>query len=124
MEKISDSENQEKLLAELKYLRVTLKEIGEAFILRSEGEIETIAGYLTGMTPKNTRQIAKVWLKEARSTNFKPTKGRFKDLKKIDHLLEDLLHLIIEYQAIPDKQPAKRKQPVKSIRSASKASES
>jgi hypothetical protein len=124
MEKVSDCEAQGKLLDELKYLRVTLKEIGEAFILRSEGEIETIAGYLTGMSPKNTRQIAKVWLKEARGTNFKPTKGRFKDLKKIDHLLEDLLHLIIEYQTIPDKQPVKRKQPVKNIRSAPKVTES
>ncbi|MBT0666212.1 hypothetical protein KI809_18015 [Geobacter pelophilus] len=108
MEKKSE-EAQEKLLSELKYLRATLKDVGEAFILRAESEIETLAGYIAGMSRKDNLQVADSWLKEARATSFKPAKGRFKDLKKINHLLEDLLNIIIEKQttSVPRSRKAK-----------------
>jgi hypothetical protein len=103
--KISKVESVEHLLSELKYLRTILKEAGEAFILRTEGKIETLSGYLAGMSPKESRQIGRTWLREVHGTSFKPAKGRFKDLKKIDDLLEDLSDTIIESQSIPEKPP-------------------
>jgi hypothetical protein len=40
-----------------------------------------------------------------RSASFKPAKGRLKDLKKIDNLIEDLSNTIIESQSLQDKRP-------------------
>jgi hypothetical protein len=99
MEKKITIDARENLLSELKYLRATVKEAGEAYILRTEGEIETIVGYLAAMPPKDNHHIATTWLQEARGTTFKPGKGRLKDLKKVDRLLEDLLNMVIERQS-------------------------
>jgi hypothetical protein len=104
-----DGKAVETLLSELRYLRSTVKESGEAFILRTEGRIETVSGYLSGMTAMESRHCCTAWLKALRSTTFKPAKGRIKDLKKIDALLEDLSRCIIETQSIAEKSVRKRK---------------
>jgi hypothetical protein len=109
MEKVSNADAKEHLLSELKFLRSTVRDIAEAYILRSESEIETLAGYIADMAAKESRQISRSWLKELHSTSFKPAKGRLKDLKKIDCLLDDLLNMIIEIQSKPVASPRIRK---------------
>jgi hypothetical protein len=109
MEKVSNVDAKEHLLSELKRLRASVKDITESFLLRSESEIETLAGYIAVMSAKESRQINRTWLKELRSSSFKPAKGRLKDLKKIDYLLDDLLNMIIEIQSKPIAAPRIRK---------------
>ena len=83
---------------ELKLLRSTLREISAALLMRRESEIETLVGYLATMHPQKVDEIGGEWLKQLRGTTLKPAKGRLKDLKKIDLLLEKLLDLIIDHQ--------------------------
>lgn len=95
----------QELLNELHSLRATVRDIGECFILRKEGEIEALTGYLLTIPAGKLRIIAKTWLRESRGLNVKPAKGRMRDLKKLDKLLGDLLNSIIEidHEAISPK---------------------
>jgi hypothetical protein len=95
---------QHELVNELKALRASVRETAEGFILRKEGEIETLLDYLLKMPPTKLKAIARPWLREAQALKLKPAKGRIKDLKKIDHLLQDLLDGLIEADD-PDQKP-------------------
>lgn len=89
-------ELQLELMTELKALRLSVRETAEGFILRTEGEIETLLDYLLKMPPGRLKAVARPWLRETRDLKLKPAKGRMKDLKKIETVLHDLLTAIIE----------------------------
>jgi hypothetical protein len=72
---------------ELKLLRSQVRDVGENVILRREGEIETLIGYLAQLKPSRLKADAPLWLRELRQLKLKPHKGRLKDLKEIDQLL-------------------------------------
>lgn len=91
-----NGELRQELLAELKSLRVAVRDAGEGFVLRKEGEIEALSGYLLALPAGKLRTVAKEWHRELRDLNIKPAKGRLRDLKRIDHLLGGLLNVIIE----------------------------
>ena len=80
----------EDLVRELKHLRVTVREVGESFILRLEGEIETMIGLLATIPAAPLKKGAPDWLHEIRELKLKPAKGRLKDLKGLDALIEEL----------------------------------
>jgi hypothetical protein len=106
MKKIDRSKSDElrqTLFEELRSLRKTVREVGEGFILRKEGEIEALLNYLLEMSPAQVEKFGRSWLRESRDLSLKPTKGRIKDLRRIDALLEDLLSHVIEVDA-----PAKK----------------
>jgi hypothetical protein len=93
---VRHEELQRELMAELKALRQSVREAAEGFILRKEGEIETLLDYLLKMPHGRLKGVARPWLREAHDMKLKPAKGRMKDLKKIDTLLHDLLTAIVE----------------------------
>lgn len=97
--RVSSREDQDAIVLELSYIRTILKDISEALVLRVEGEISTVLSYLAAMNPKDRKKIVSIWQKELRGSTFKPAKGRLKDLKKIDRLMESLLDLIIDYDS-------------------------
>jgi hypothetical protein len=99
------------LFEELRTLRQTVREAGEGFILRKEGEIEALLSYLQEMRPAQVEKFGKSWLRESRDLSIKPTKGRIKDLRRLDALLEDLLSRVIEVDA-----PAEKKVPARAKR--------
>jgi hypothetical protein len=84
------------LFEELRSLRQTVREAGESFILRKEGEIEALLNHLLEMRPAQVGKFGRSWLRESRDLSLKPTKGRIKDLRRLDALLEDLLSHVIE----------------------------
>jgi hypothetical protein len=88
----------EELAQELKHLRGLVREVGENFILRREGEIETIIANLAAISPRKLRAAAPGLLHDIRTLRLKPAKGRLKDLKGIDELIEDLTNRIITAQ--------------------------
>jgi hypothetical protein len=88
----------EELVRELKHLRVTVREVGENFILRREGEIETIIGLLATIPAAPLKTEAPGWLHEIRELKLKPAKGRFKDLKEIEALIEELADQVMTAQ--------------------------
>ena len=92
----SSDELRQTLFEELRSLRQTVREVGESFILRKEGEIEALLNYLLEMRPAQVEKFGRSWLRESRDLSLKPTKGRIKDLRRLDALLEDLLSHVIE----------------------------
>jgi hypothetical protein len=86
------------LSRELKQLRTLVREVGENFILRREGEIETLISNLAAVPPRKLRAVAPGLLHEIHSLRLKPPKGRLKDLKEMDRLIEDLTDRIISAQ--------------------------
>ena len=99
----NSDELRQTLFEELRTLRQTVREVGEAFILRKEGEIEALLSYLLEMRPAQVEKFGRSWLRESRDLSIKPTKGRIKDLRRIDALLEDLLSHVIEVDAPAEK---------------------
>lgn len=91
-------ETAEKLINELKYLRSVVRDVGEGFIIRKEGEIEVLLNCLDALPPRTVHQVSKSWLKELRTLPIKPAKGRLKDLKRIESLLEDLRETVEDIQ--------------------------
>jgi hypothetical protein len=89
---------QEELGRELRHLRGLVREAGESFILRREGEIEAIIGHLSAVPPSVLRAQAPEWLRKIHSLRLKPAKGRLKDLKGIDALVEELAERVISAQ--------------------------
>ena len=85
--------------SELKLLRALVRETAEGFILRKEGEIETLLAYQRSLSPAKLRAVATPWLRELRNLKLKPAKGKLNDLKKIDALLVELLNQVIEADA-------------------------
>ncbi len=85
----------EELVRELKHLREVVREVGESFILRREGEIETILSHLAAVPAGALRSEAPVWLREIHSLKVKQAKGRLKDLKGIDKLIAELAEQVV-----------------------------
>jgi len=104
----NSDELRQALVEELRTLRQTVREAGEGFILRKEGEIEALLNYLLEMRPPQVEKFGRSWLRESRDLSIKPTKGRIKDLRRLDALLEDLLSRVIEADA-----PAEKKVPAR-----------
>lgn len=88
----------EELIRELKHLREVVREVGESFILRREGEIETILSHLAAVPAGTLRSEAPTWLREIHALKVKQAKGRLKDLKGIDKLIEDLAEQVVSAQ--------------------------
>ena len=88
----------EDLVRELKHLRVTVRDVGESIILRLEGEIETIIGLLATIPAAPLKKGAPDWLHEIRELKLKPVKGRLKDLKGLDALVDELADQIMSSQ--------------------------
>ncbi len=88
----------EELVRELKHLRGVVREVGESFILRREGEIETIIGHLAAIPAAPLKAEAPDWLHDIRELKLKPAKGRLKDLKEIDELIEELADQVMSAQ--------------------------
>ncbi len=88
----------EELARELKHLREVVRDAGESFILRREGEIETILSHLAAVPSGALRSEAPIWLREIHSLRTKPDKGRLKDLKGLDKLIEDLAEQVVGAQ--------------------------
>ena len=88
----------EELGHELRHLRALVREVGESFILRREGEIEALIGHLATVPPAVLRSEAATWLRALHGLEVKPDKGRTKDLKGIDALVEDLTEHVLSAQ--------------------------
>ena len=88
----------EELARELKHLREVVRDVGESFILRREGEIETILSHLAAVPAGALRSEAPVWLREIHSLKVKQAKGRLKDLKGIDKLIAELAEQVVGAQ--------------------------
>jgi hypothetical protein len=105
MVKKSDGQNKtggdglhDDLFRELKLLRILARDTAENFILRREGNIETILACLVTLPQKKIREKVPEWLREIRSLKLKPQKGRLKDIKAIDQLIGDLKSKILDTQ--------------------------
>jgi hypothetical protein len=96
------------LTAELRQLRRLVRDIGESFILRREGEIETLIAYLTTLPAGRVKVEAPAWLRMVRHLKVKPAKGRLKDIKDVDRLIGELMDALVEAQN-KVKSPASRK---------------
>jgi len=94
----ASSEAREELVREFKHLRVLVREIGENFILRQEGEIETAISNLEGLQSGKLRTMAPTLVEELRKLKVKPAKGRFKDLKELNRLIDELTSRVISAQ--------------------------
>lgn len=88
----------EELVQELKHLRVLVREVGEQFILRREGEIEAIISNLAAVSPATLRSELPGLLHGMRALRLKPAKGRLKDLKGLDGLIEELADRVVSAQ--------------------------
>jgi hypothetical protein len=95
---LSSKAVRDELVRELKHLRGTVREVGESFILRREGEIETIIGHLAAITAAPLKAEAPGWIHDIRELKLKPAKGRLKDLKEIDALIEELADQVMSAQ--------------------------
>jgi hypothetical protein len=111
---------QNQLSSELKALRVSVRESAESFMLCKEGEIENLLDSMLKLSPRKLKSAALLWTRELRELKLKPQKGRIKDLKKLDAILECFAnHLIEVEEAAPEKVPprakkaAAKKSPVK-----------
>jgi hypothetical protein len=85
----------EELVSELRYLRGAVREVGGNFVLRSEGEIETVISQLKTIPTVLLKRESAGWLHEIRDLKLKPPKGRLKDLKEINRLIDGLTDKII-----------------------------
>ncbi len=88
----------DELVRELKHLREVVRDAGESFILRREGEIETILSHLAAVPAGALRSQSPAWLREIHGLKTKPAKGRLKDLKEIDRLLSELAEQVVGAQ--------------------------
>lgn len=88
----------EELVQELKHLRTLVRDAGEQFILRREGEIETIISHLAAVPPRVLKASAPEWLQQIHGLRLKPAKGRLKDLKGIDRLIGELTDQVLSGQ--------------------------
>ncbi|HYR02017.1 MAG TPA: hypothetical protein VES58_01635, partial [Syntrophobacteria bacterium] len=89
-------------------LRRLVRDVGESFIMRREGEIETLIEYLTTLPAGKVKSAAPAWLHMVRHLKVKPAKGRLKDVKDMDRLIGELMAALIEAQE-KGKTPVRRK---------------
>ena len=111
---------QNQLSSELKALRTSVRESAESFMLCKEGEIENLLDSLMKLSPRKLKAAALLWTRELRDLKLKPQKGRIKDLKKLDNILECLANHLIEVEesepvktAPRAKKPAAKKSAIK-----------
>jgi len=105
----------EELSDQLKHLRRLVREVGESFILRREGEIETLLAYFEALPKAKLKSQGPAWLRQISHLKLKPKKGRLKDLKEIDKSIDELLDGVIAAQ-----EPSKKKGKIKPGASAAK----
>ena len=91
----NNDEHLEKLELELRHLRSLVREVGEHFVLRHEGAIETIISNLESVPQRRLKVEMPEWLQHIRGLSLKPAKGRLKDLKRIAALIEEVTELVI-----------------------------
>lgn len=91
----ASSETCTDLVREFKHLRILVREVGENFILRREGEIETAISGLEALPPGKLRAVAPALIEGLRTLKVKPAKGRFKDVKELNRLIEDLTNRVM-----------------------------
>lgn len=110
--------NRQELLSgmtnEFRYLRNIIREVGEAFVIRRESQVEALVDVLGTLSTDDLRSLAPKWLHQLRQLKVKPTKGRLKDLKQIDLIMEEFSNMIAELQAavqVKPKKPAKLSAP-------------
>ncbi|MGH8095593.1 MAG: hypothetical protein ACREIF_19350 [Chthoniobacterales bacterium] len=87
------------MLTDLVSLRRTLRHTGRAYLNRLEAEIDEVAAWATERAKE--RDLPKARIRDlgdmitlVRKIDGKPSKGRRRDLKKIDATLGDLRELI------------------------------
>ena len=97
----------EELVQEFKHLRTLMRDAAERFILHREGDIETIISHLEDLPPRVLKTSTPGWMKELHGLKVKPAKGRIKDLKGIDRLIEELTDQVLSVQ--DGKTPIRRK---------------
>jgi hypothetical protein len=85
----------EELELELRHLRALVREVGEHFILRHEGAIETIISNLGCVPSGRLKAGIPEWLQHIRGLRLKPAKGRLKDMKDIVAVIEALTEQVI-----------------------------
>lgn len=88
----------EELTRELRHLREMVRDVGESFILRREGEIEAVISQIPSAPTALLRGEVAGWLRELHALKLKPQKGRLKDLKGIDRLIEEVSELLMSAQ--------------------------
>lgn len=81
----------EALEAELGRLRALVREVGEAYVTNLEAEVVQIQTDLASSVGDLSRDEPLIrMLEEIRDLRVKPAKGRMKDLKRIDALIDRL----------------------------------
>ena len=93
-----NGELQDELTRELKHLRAVVREVGENFILRREGEVEAVIANLSGVPPCKLRAVANELLRNLHNLKLKPEKGRLKYLKELDQLIGALAGQVMTAQ--------------------------
>jgi hypothetical protein len=88
----------EELVAELRCLRAMVREVGESFILRKEGELETLVTLLETVPTTVLKRESAAWRHGIRDLNLKPAKGRLKDLKEIAAMVAELSDRVVSAQ--------------------------
>lgn len=94
----------EALLEELRHLRTLARQAADNFILRQEGNIETVITCLGGLRASALRRNSAEWKALLSELNLKPEKGRLRDLKEIHEVVRRLVReLLDESEAKPRK---------------------
>lgn len=99
---------QSQLSSELKALRTSVRESAESFMLCKEGELENLLDSMLKLSPRQLKSVALLWTRELRDLKLKPQKGRIKDLKKLDAILDSLANHLIELDEAPPEKAAPR----------------
>lgn len=90
---------QRSIQSDLKNLRATAKTISQKFLLRVEGRIESLAQELSesnlldtfaGLPPEQVEKSLRSIRNLIKTLKIRPDRGRRKDLKRIENLLESI----------------------------------
>ena len=102
------------LIDELRHLRMVAREAAQTFILRQEGDIETIITCLSTISAGTARRKSPEWRSLLATLRLKSEKGRLKDLKALHETVRQLLASVLdETEARPQrrKSPGKKEKP-------------
>ena len=86
------------LLADLERFRIACCEIVASYLIKVESDIAAIADLVASEPAKKTASASRVadmrdMLMLLRALELKPAKGRRRDLKKVENILEELAHI-------------------------------
>jgi hypothetical protein len=98
IKRTTNGETLEELARELRHMRCLVREIGENFILRREGELETVISNLDDVPPAKLRAVASSLLQDIRGLKIKSSKGRLKDLKGLNGLIAEMADRVLSAQ--------------------------